>query len=176
MKNLISLIFILVIFGSCKKNGQEVQDTIPDPAEGGYEVIFYNQDNKVVFRGKGTAFYIVNDNRTQFRLDDPDPMQTPGTSTDKVASISFTLNFKLSSPATLNTSSFSGHVTQGWYISDWDYNTQTGSLKITEVVGDKFRGEFTFNLSSVNNSPNPNWGDRITIRGKFYARCGGYGC
>jgi hypothetical protein len=175
MKNLISSVFILAILGSCSKEVQEVQNTIADPPEGTYEVIFYNQGNDIVFQGKGTAFYVVINNGTQIRLDNPDPIQTSSTTPDKVASIFFQLNYKLSSPATLDTSSFYGYVSQGWYIADWDYKTETGKLKITEVGQDKIRGEFTITVVSVN-SPNPNWGNHITIKGKFYAPCGGYGC
>lgn len=175
MKNLISSLFILAILGSCHKEDEEVQYTIPDPPEGTYEVIIYNQDNNVVFKGKGTAFYVVINDGTQIRLDDPDPIQASNTNSDKIASISFQLNYNLSSPATLDTSRFSGWVTQGWYVSDWDYKTRTGELRIIEIAQGKMRGEFTITLSSVN-SPNPNWGGRITIKGKFYASCGGYGC
>ena len=172
MKNIIGLVLVLAILGSCRK---EVQNTIPDPAEGTYEVIFYNQDNNVVFRGKGTAFYGVISNGTQIRLDDPDPQRTSGTNTNEVVYTFFQLNYKLSSPVTLDTSSFYGHVSQGRFINDWTYKTQTGVLKITEIVQDKIRGEFTITVISEN-SQNPNWGDNITIKGKFYARCGGYGC
>ena len=171
MKNLIRSVFILAILGSCRK---EVQRTISDPPEGTYEVIFYNQDNNIVFTRKGNAFYGIN-NGTQIRLDDPDPIQTFSTNPNEVVYIYLQLNYKLSSPATVDTSSFYGYVSQGRYIDDWGYKTQSGELKITEIVQGKIRGEFTITVTSVN-SPNPNWGDHITIKGKFYARCGGYGC
>jgi hypothetical protein len=172
MKNLISSVFILAILGSCSK---ETQNTIPDPPEGTYEVIFYNQDNNVVFNHKGTALYGVFNNATQIRLDDTDPIQTFSTNANDVAYIFLQINHKLNSPVTLDTSSFHGYVSQGRFIDDWGYNIQTGQLKITEIAQEKIRGEFTITVTSVNGA-NPNWGDRITIKGKFYARCGGYGC
>ena len=174
MKNLICLIFILVILGSCSK--EEVQNTIPDPPEGTYEVIFYNEINKVVFTRKGgRAFYGIMNNGTQIRLDDPELMQTISIDPTQVAYIFFQLNYNLSSPGAVNTSSFYGELSQGRYISDWEYETQTAQLKITEVADGKIKGEFTITVRSAN-SPNPNWGNRITIKGKFYARCGRYGC
>jgi hypothetical protein len=172
MKNLISAVLVLAILGSCRK---DVQDSISDPTEGAYEVIIYDQTDNVVFRGTGTAFYVVVNNGTQIRLDDPNPIQTFSTNTDKVAYILLQLNHQLNAPATMDTSGFSGGVGQGWYISDWDYHTKSGNLKITEVVQNKIKGEFTITLSS-GDSPNHNWGNNIKIKGKFYARCGGYGC
>jgi hypothetical protein len=166
MKNLISSVFILAILGSCSK---ETQNTIPDPPVGTYEVIFYNQDNNVVFTRKGNAFYADFNNGTQIRLTDPDPVQTFSTNAKEVAYIFLQINHKLNSPVTMDTSSFYGYVAQGRYIDDWGYRTQTGQLKITEIAQDKIRGEFTITVTSVNGS-NPNWGDRITIKGKFYAR------
>ena len=172
MKNLISLVFILAILGSCSK---EVQNTIPDPAEGSFEIIIYNQDNNVVFTHQGDAFFGVINNATQIRLDDPDPVRSSSTNPNDVAYITFQLNYQLSSPATLDTSSFHGFLWDGRYVPVWGYETQTAELKITEVVQGKVRGEFSMTVAAVN-SPNPNWGNRITIKGKFYAQCGGYGC
>ncbi len=163
---------MLAILSSCNK---EIQNTIPDPPEGTYEVIFYNQDNNVIFTRKGIAFYGTINNGTQIRLDDPDPIQTFSTNPNEVVYILFQLNYVLSSPATLDTANFYGYVSQGRYIDDWGYKTQTGELKIKEVVQGKISGEFTITVASVN-SPNPNWGNHITIKGKFYASCGGYGC
>ena len=57
----------------------------------------------------------------------------------------------------------------------WGYETQTTELKITEVMQGKIRGEFTMTVAAVIR-PNPNWGNRITIKGKFYAQCDGYEC
>ena len=173
MKNLISSVFILVILGSCSK---EVQNTIPDPPEGTYEVIFYNERNKVVFTRKGAnAFYGILNNGTQIRLDDWEGTQTTITNRRDVADIFFQLNYNLNSAGIVNTSSFYGLLSQLTYIPDWVYETQTAQLKITEVTAGKIKGEFTLTVMSVN-SPNPSWGNRITIKGKFYARCGGYGC
>lgn len=172
MKNLINLVFILAILSSCSKDGQ---NTIPDPPEGIYEVIFYNQDNNVVFTRKGNAFYGVISNGTQIHLDDPDPVRTSSTNPNDVVYIIFQLNYQLSSPATVDASSFHGFLSDGRFMPLWSYETQTAELKITEVVQGKIRGEFTMTVAAVN-SPNPNWGNRITIKGKFYAQCGGYGC
>ena len=176
MRNLISSVFILAIFGSCKKEGREAQNTIPDQPEGSYEVIFYDQDNNVVFTRKGgIAFYGVITNSTQIRLDDPDPVHTSITNPNDVVYITFQLNYQLSSPGTVDTSGFYGFLSDGRYVPLWGYETQTAELKITEVVQGKIRGEFTMTVAA-GNSPNPNWGNRITIKGKFYAQCGGYGC
>jgi len=176
MKNLISSVIILAILGSCKKDVQDGQNTIPDPTEGNYEVIFYDQGNNVVFTRKGgIAFYGVIGNGTQIRLDDPDPVQTSSTNPNDVVYIIFQLNYQLSSPATVDTSRFHGFLSDGRFVPVWSYETQTVELKITEVVQGKIRGEFTMTVAAVN-SPNPNWGNRITIKGKFYAKCGGYGC
>lgn len=168
MKNLISAFFIVTILGSCSK---EVQNTIPDQPVGAYEVNFYNQDNNVVFTHKGPAFYINENIGTQIRLDDPDPVRTYSINPNEVANIFLQLNYKLSSPVNVDTSNFIGYVSQGRYIDDWGYRTQTGELKITEIMQGNIRGEFIITVKSVNGL-NSNWGNHVTIKGKFYARCG----
>ena len=173
MKNLIRFVFMLAIFGSCSK---EIQTKIPDLPEGSYEVILYDQDNNIVLTRKGNAFHItVTSKGTQIRLDDPSLTQMLSPDPNDILYITFQLDHKLSSPGTVNTSNFSGWASQLKYIPDWEYGTETGELKITEVVQDKIRGEFTITMATENN-PNPKWGKRITIKGKFFARCGGYGC
>jgi hypothetical protein len=176
MKNLISSVFILAILGSCNKEGREAQNTIPDPPEGTFEVIFYGQSNNVVFtRKEGIAFYGVSNIGTQIRLDDPDPVNASSTNPNDVVFIIFQLNYQLSSPGTVDTSGFHGFLWDGRFVPVWGYETQIAELKITEVMQGKMRGEFTMTVTAANSS-NPNWGNRITIKGKFYAQCGGYGC
>ena len=173
MRNLIRLVFTLAIFGSCSK---KVQNTIPDPPEGNYEVIFYDQDNNIVLTRKGNAFHMnMTSMGTQIRLDDPSLTQMLSPDPNDIVYIIFQLDHKLSSPGTVNTSKFDGFVSQLKYVPDWEYGTKTAELKITEVAQNKIRGEFTITIASENN-PNPKWGKRITIKGKFFARCGGYGC
>lgn len=172
MKNLIIFFFILAIFSSCKK---EVKNITPDVTEGTYDVTVYDKHNNIVSTLKGNAVFGVTNNGTQIRLDNPDSVQTSSIAPNALAHITFQLNYKLDAPATINLSDFAGYFSHGYYITDWLYETQTGDLKIVEVVEDKLLGEFTLTAISANN-PNPKWGGRITIKGKFYARCNGYGC
>ena len=170
MKNLIPAVLMLVMLGSCSKEGQQ-SHTIPDPPEGTYEVIFYNEDNNVVFTRKGDAFFVVPDIGTHIRLDDADPFTNP----NDVVYIVFQLYYELSSPAAVDTSRFHGYLWDGKYVPVWRYETRAAELTITEVVQGKIRGEFTMTVAAVD-SPNPTWGNHITIKGKFYAPCGSYGC
>ena len=49
MKFFITLAFITAILSSCSK---EAHNVIPDPPEGAYEIIFYDQQNNVVFNAE----------------------------------------------------------------------------------------------------------------------------
>jgi hypothetical protein len=167
MKFFITLAFIIAILSSCSK---EAHNVIPDPPEGAYEIIFYDQQNNVVFNSKGDAFYVGVNNGTQIRLDDAELTQTINPNPNEVAYIVFQLNYKPNSPGVIDTSKFDGFLWQGRYIEDWRYETQRAELRVTEVTQDKIQGEFTITVTSVG-SPNPNWGNHITIKGKFFARC-----
>lgn len=171
MKNIITLIFTVAVLYSCKK---EVQNEIPNPVEGVFEMVFYSQNNNVLFNSKGNAFFGNNDNKTSISLDDSYFIQT-STSKPEAVYISLNLNFKPDSPTTINASGFRAYLSQGRYVNDWAYEMQTGELNITQVKQGNIRGEFTITVTSVN-SPNPAWGNDITIKGKFYSRCSGYGC
>ena len=103
MKFFITLAFITAILSSCSK---EAHNVIPDPPEGAYEIIFYDQQNNVVFNSKGDAFYVGVNNGTQIRLDDAELTQTINPNPNEVAYIVFQLNYKPSSPGVIDTSKF----------------------------------------------------------------------
>lgn len=172
MKNLISVIFTFIVLSSCNK---ETKNTITDPIEGTYDVTVHDQNNNIVSSLKGNAIFGVVNNGTQIRLANPDSVETSNTDPNALVHIIFQVNHQLNTPALINASDISGYISKGWYIEDWNYKTQTGEFKITEILQDKLRGEFTLTAIPGNNH-NPNWGDHITIKGKFYARCSGYGC
>jgi hypothetical protein len=180
MKKLIthSLIFSLfLILNSCNKDKD--QDTIPDPAEGTYAIIAYNENKQEIFRRKGDALYINMTNYgTQIRLDDPNFLtQASTTPNDVFASVILQGKHKIDSPATLRDSDFFANIMQRWYSldKDWSYHLHKGFLKIKDVSPGKIRGEFSITLVKVDYA-NPKWGDTITIKGKFFAKCGHYGC
>lgn len=180
MKKLATYSLILsffLILSSCSK--EKAQDTISDPPEGTYEIIAYNTNKQEIFTRKGNAQYInLMNYGTQIRLDDPNFVtQIATTPNDVFASIILQGKQKINSPALLSDNDFNANIHQRWYSldKDWSYYLQKGSLKIKEVSPGKIRGEFIINLTKREYA-NPGWGDTITIKGKFYANCGNYGC
>jgi hypothetical protein len=180
MKKLATYCLTLSFFAiltSCSK-GKE-QDTIPGPPEGTYEIIAYNANNQKIFTRKGDAMYVnVTNYGTQIRLDDPDFVTRAAINPDDVfASIVLQGKQKINSPIVLSANDFNANIYQRWYSlgNDWSYRLQEGSLKIKEVAPGKIQGEFIINLIKTEFA-NSKWGDTITIKGKFYANCGNYGC
>lgn len=179
MKKITSYSLILSFFltlSSCRK--EKTQNGIPDPAEGTYEMIAYNSNNQVVFTRKATAFYNGINQGTQIRLDDPDFMTYSDiTPNDVFASLVLQARQEINSPVLLNYSDFTANIQQRWYSlpGDWSYQLQQGSLHIKEVSLGKIKGEFSITLIKIDYA-NPKWGEIITIKGKFYAKCVGYGC
>jgi hypothetical protein len=173
-----SLIFpVFLILSSCSKHGD--LDTISDPPEGTDEIIACNANNQEIFRRKGDAMYINMTNYgTQIRLDDPNFLTQASTSPNDVfASVVLQGKHQINSPAVLSDNDFFANMHQRWYSldKDWSYSLQKGFLKIKDVSPGKMQGEFTITLIKVDYS-NPKWGDTITIKGKFFAKCDHYGC
>ena len=172
----LTLSFFLILI-SCNK--EKVQDTIPDPPEGAYEIIAYNANNEEIFTRKGDAQYInLTNYGTQIRLDDPNFVtQAAINPNDVFASIVLQGKQRINSPAVLSPNDFNANIHQRWYSlgNDWSYRLQEGSLKITEVAQGKTKGEFSIKLIKTHYA-NPKWGDTIIINGKFYANCRNYGC
>jgi hypothetical protein len=171
----LTILFFLAL-SSCSKETD--QNTIPDLAEGTYEIIAYNANKQEIFVRKGTAKYINLVNYgTQIRLDDPNfATQIATTPNDVFGTIVLQGKQQINSPVLLNDNDFIANIYQRWYglDKDWSYHLQKGFLKIKEASG-KIQGEFIITLTKIDYA-NPKWGDTIIIKGKFYASCDGYGC
>src|SRR5687767_4808196 len=95
----LTILFFLAL-SSCSK--EKDQNSIPDPAEGTYEIIAYNADKQEIFTRKGTAQY-MNYNGTQIRLDDPNfGTQIATAPNDVFATIVLQGKQQINSPVLLN--------------------------------------------------------------------------
>lgn len=169
MKNLYRfclLVSFLMPFLSCQYDEPSV---VGEPAEGEYEVAFFNAEDKLIFTRNGEALYLPNSTGAHIRLDDPEF----GTDSQHgFATLVLNINQKVNAPETLSNSAFKCYLVQRWYglETDWGYAGEDGELKIQATPQRKMKAKFEAHLKNTGQF-NPAWGEEITIKGKFYGVC-----
>lgn len=130
----------------------------------------YNQNNQIVSKLDGDARFTQMPGGTNIVLADT----TTGNHENALVHVLFDFEELVKSPSILDPSKFEGAISKGYFQTYWRYEANQGTIEITEVWDGYIRGEFSIKAKSTD-SMNNKWGDDITIKGKFNARCV-YGC